>query len=98
VGGRWRGRVDCRQTILDLELAPRPKLKGFTVRLMFQDEAPKIGSGQRTVLCQFRGKRVVLHSGGFIQIVKRKTFKELVAENRLYRSRNDLSSSVRVNR
>jgi hypothetical protein len=29
---------------------------------MLQDEAPAIGSGQRLLVCQFRKKKVVLHS------------------------------------
>lgn len=29
---------------------------------MLQDEAPAIGAGQRLLVCQFRKKKVVLHS------------------------------------
>jgi hypothetical protein len=37
--------LKLRKIILDTELAP--PLKGFWVNLMFQDQAPDIGSGQR---------------------------------------------------
>jgi hypothetical protein len=63
---------------------------------MLQDEAPNIGSGQRTVLCQFRGKRVILHGVESSQTVKRQTFKELIAVNRRYRARNQLSLFVNM--
>jgi hypothetical protein len=86
MNGPQCGKVELRKAILDTELAPR--LRGFPVRLFLQDEAPNIGSGQRTVLCQFRGKRVVLHDGAFTQAIKREVFKELVASNRRHRKRN----------
>ena len=88
MNGRLRGRIghELRQAILDTELAP--PLKGFRVRLLFEDQAPAIGSGQRLVLCQFRGKKVILHGGGYTATIKRDAFKELVASNRRYRKRD----------
>ena len=89
-----RGSVALRQAILDTELAP--PLKGFTVRLIFEDEAPAIGSGHRLVLVQFRGKKVILHGGGYTATIKRNVFKELVASNRRYRKRNQAKPSLRL--
>ena len=88
MNGRLRARIgrDLRQEILDTELAP--PLQGFRVRVLFEDEAPAIGSGQRLVLCQFRGKKVILHGGGYTATIKRDAFKELVASNRRYRKRD----------
>ena len=80
MNGTQRGRVELSQSILDTELAP--PLRGFRVRLMPQDEAPAIGSGQRLVTCQFRGTKVVLHHAGYTATIKRDVFKELVAANR----------------
>jgi hypothetical protein len=68
--------------------APRAKPKGFPVRLYLEDEAPTIGCGYRKVIWQFRGKKVVLHHGDYTQAIKRATFKELIASNKRYRSRN----------
>ena len=81
-----RGSVALRQAIINTELAS--PLKGFTVRLIFEDEAPAIGSGQRLVLVQFRGKKVILHGDGYTATIKRDVFKELVAINRRRRKRN----------
>jgi hypothetical protein len=82
MGGAQRGPVGrkLRQTILDTGLP----LPGFTVRLFLKDEAPQIGSGYRKVLCQFRGKSVVLHHAGHTQAIKREVFKELIAANKRY--------------
>jgi hypothetical protein len=38
---------------------------------MLQDEAPAIGSGQRLVMCQFRGKKIVLHHAGYTATIER---------------------------
>ena len=83
VAGTQRGSVGrkLRQLILHTELP----LRGFTVRLILQDEAPQIGSGYRKVLCQFRGNKVVLHHGGYMQAIKREVFKALIAANKRYR-------------
>ena len=83
VAGTQRGSVGrkLRQLILHTELP----LRGFTVRLILQDEAPQIGSGYRKVVCQFRGKKVILQHSGYAQVIKRDTFKELVAANKRYR-------------
>jgi hypothetical protein len=88
MNGRWRGRVErtLRGAILDIELAPR--LKGFTLNLVFEDEALLIGCGYRLVLCQLRGKRVVLHHAGYTATIKRDVFKELVRANKRRRKRN----------
>ena len=101
MGGNVRGKTDpqrakvaFRNAILDTELAP--PLKGFTVRLIFEDEAPAIGSGRRLVLVQFRGKKVVLHGGGYTATIRRDTFKELVASNKRYRKRNQAKPSLRL--
>ena len=87
-----RGSVALRQAILDTELAP--PLKG--VRLIFEDEAPAIGSGHRLVLVQFRGKKVILHGGGYTATIKRNVFKELVASNKRHRKRNQAKPSLRL--
>ena len=86
--GKGRGRIprNLRQAILDAELTRPPK--GFRVGLYFQDEAPAIGAGQRSVLVQFRGKKVILHGGGYTATMRRDAFKDLVASNRRYRRRN----------
>lgn len=86
--GRWRGRIGkkLRHTIVDLELAP--PLKGLPVNLLFEDEVPLIGCGYRAVLCQFRGKRVVLHHAGYTATIKREVFKDLVRANKRRRKRN----------
>ena len=90
-----RGMVaELRQAILDTELAP--PLKGFTVRLIFEDEAPAIGSGHRLVLVQLSGKKVILHGGGYTATIKRDVFKELVASNKRYRKRNQAKPSLRL--
>ena len=83
MGGSQRTPVDrgLRQAIFDAELS----LSGFTVRLFLKDEAPRIGSGYRKLLCQFRGKKVVLHHAGYMQAIKREVFKALIAANRRYR-------------
>ena len=75
--GKGRGRIprELRQAILDAELTRPPK--GFRVVLCFQDEAPAIGSGQRPILVQFRGKKVILHGGGYTAIMRRDAFKDL---------------------
>jgi hypothetical protein len=83
LGGSQRTPVDrkLRQAIFGAELP----LPGFTVRLFLKDEAPKIGSGYRKVLCQFRSNKVVLHHGGYMQAIKRQVFKALIAANKRYR-------------
>lgn len=96
VNGRLRGHVEQRSAILDTELAS--PLKGFAVRLVFEDEAPLIGSGYRAVLCQFRGKKVILHynqpvthlenPAPITQTLKPEVFKELVASTKQRRKRN----------
>ena len=88
MNGRLRARIgrDLRQEILDTELAP--PLQGFRVRVLLEDEAPAIGSGQRLVLVQLRGQKVLLHGGGCTATMKRDAFKELIASNRRYRKRH----------
>ena len=58
------------------------------MRLLLEDEAPAIGSGMRLVMCQFRGKRVVLHHADFTATIRRDVFEQLVASNNRYRNRN----------
>ena len=94
LGGRQRGHCQLRKAILDAELAPR--MRGFWVRLCLEDEAPEIGCGLRVVLCQFRGKRVVLHHADYMATIKRDVFKALVAANKRYRKRNKLKPSLRL--
>ena len=57
-------------------------------------KAPAIGAGQRPVLVQFRGKKVILHCAGYTDTIKRDTFKQLVASNRRYRKRNQPTAEV----
>ena len=42
----------------------------------------------RLVLVQFRGKKVILHAGGYTATIRRDAFKALVASNKKYRKRN----------
>jgi hypothetical protein len=56
-----------RQRVLDAELVS--PLKGFN--LLLQDEAPAIGSGQRLVMVQLRGKRVHLYHGCYTATLNR---------------------------
>jgi hypothetical protein len=98
MNGTIRSAIDpkLRQSILDTEQPP--PLKGFLVRLVIQDEAPTIGSGQRLVLCQFRGKRVLLYHWPvdglwtYSASIRRDAFKELVASNKRYRKRNRIET------
>lgn len=90
MNGTQRANIDrkLRHSILDTELAP--PLKGFRVRLYLEDEVPAIGSGQRLVTVQFRGKRVRLCYGPYTATLKRDAFKDLVRLNRRYRKRNGI--------
>jgi hypothetical protein len=65
-------------------------LKGFKVRLMFQDQAPDIGSGNRLVIVQFRGKKVTLHCAGCTQAIKRDVFHDVILVNQRYRKGSGL--------
>jgi hypothetical protein len=104
MNGRLRGHVEQRSSIFDAELAA--PLKDFTVRLLFEDEAPQIGSGYRTVLCQFRGKKVLLHYAQPVtlldspepitQTIKLELFKELVASTKQRRNRNPVPALERA--
>jgi hypothetical protein len=73
---KWKPTAKAlrRPVIAVKHVLPRPK--GLCVRLLLQDEAPTIGSGQRLVLCQFRGKKVMVHHAGYTQAIKRDLFKE----------------------
>jgi hypothetical protein len=66
---------------------PEP-LRGIRVRLFLEDEAPTLGSGQRLIVCQLRGKKVILHHASYSATIKRDAFKALVAANKRYRRRN----------
>ena len=89
VNGRLRGKAELRKAILETELVP--PLKGFLVRLYFETEAPKIGCGQRLVLCPFRGEKIRLYhyrenSEWMISTtIRRDVFRGLVAANKRYR-------------
>ena len=86
MNGRLRGRIghELRQAILDTELAP--PLKGFRVALTAFRTKPLLSAPVNVwSWCQFRGKKVILHGGGYTATIKRDAFKELVASNRRYR-------------
>jgi hypothetical protein len=59
-------------------------LKGFRVRLCIEAEKELqiLGCGWRIVTCQFRGKNVLLHSGGNAATMKRQAFKSFLATMR----------------
>jgi hypothetical protein len=92
-----RLRAERRRSISNAyRLETEPLLKGFTVRLGFEDEVPAIGSGLRTVLVQFRGKKVILHHASYTATIKRDAFKALVAASKRYRKRNRHVPTLRL--
>jgi hypothetical protein len=62
---------------------------------MLQDEAPNLGCGYRSVLCQFRRKAVLLHHAGYRSRMKREAFRQLVASNKRWRKRNAMALAGR---
>src|SRR4029077_8946330 len=69
-------------------------IKGFRVRLCIEaeKELQVLGCGWRTVTCQFRGNKVLLHHNGSIATTKRKAFKELLTAIRTVRAKRRRSS------
>jgi hypothetical protein len=61
--------------------------KGFRVRICIEGEKELqiLGCGWRTVTCQFRGNKVLLHHNGNVASMKGKAFKELLAAIRIAR-------------
>lgn len=62
-------------------------VKGFTLRICIEGEKELqvLGCGWRIVTCQFRGDKVHLRHNGSIATMKRKAFKELLADIRTVR-------------
>jgi hypothetical protein len=66
-------------------------IKGFRVRLCIEaeKELQVLGCGWRTVTCQFRGNKVLLHHNGNVATMKHEDFKELLAAVRAVRSKRN---------
>ena len=77
--------------------APKPQPKGFKVRLCVEAEKePQVlGCGWRVVICQFRGKKVLLHHNSNVATMKRAAFKALVAATKAVRLKR-LRPSLRL--
>ncbi len=62
-------------------------VKGFKVRIYIEGEKElqALGCGWRIVTCQFRGNKVLLHHNKNVATMKRRAFKELLAEVRVAR-------------
>jgi len=66
-------------------------IKGFRVRLCIEaeKELQVLGCGWRTVTCQLRGNKVLLHHNGNVATMKHEDFKELLAAVRAVRSKRN---------
>jgi hypothetical protein len=65
-------------------------VRGISARVFIseQEQLQILGCGQRRVIIQLRGKRVLLHHNGNTAAMKRPEFKEFIARNKAARNRH----------